>query len=131
MRGRIGQERRGGPDGAIVSSLARRPMGEDCSFAAETSQVPARWPAASEGSQSSRRDSLDSAQRRSLAGFAGRISLAGNVLAETSRLGRARSLAHHLARIFGRTEPTRATQLERVVFGRQFRSSKKGGSKVG
>jgi transposase len=76
-------------------------------------------------------DSLDSTQRRSLAGFAGRISLARNVLAEASRLGRARCLAHHLARIFGGIKPTRATELERVVFGRQFRSGKKRGSKVG
>jgi transposase len=131
MRDKIGQQRRGRPHGAIRSSVDRRPMGEARSLAAQTSQVPARWPAASEGSQSARRDSLDSAQRRSLAGSAGGVPLASNVLAQASRLGRARGLAHHLARIFGGTEPTRATQLERVVSRRQFRSSKKGGSKVG
>jgi len=106
-------------------------MGEDPPLAAENSQVPARRAAASERSQSSRRDSVDSAQRCSLAGFVGRISLPSNVLAEASRLGRARGLAHHLARIFGGTEPTRATELERVVSGWQFRSGEKSGSKVG
>jgi len=74
---------------------------------------------------------VDSAQRCSLAGFAGRVPLARNVLAKASRLGRARGLAHHLAHIFGGTEPTRATELERIVSGRQFRSSKKRGPKVG
>src|SRR5258707_5158129 len=73
--------------------------------------------------QSARRNSVE---RRSLAGFARRVSLTGNVLAATSGLGRARSLAHHLARILGGTEPTRATRLERIVSGRQFRSGKKG-----
>jgi len=36
-----------------------------------------------------------------------------------------------LAHIFGGTEPTGATELERIVSGRQFRSSKKRGPKVG
>ena len=74
---------------------------------------------------------MDSAQRRSLAGFARRISFPSNVLAAAAGLGGARRLAHHLARIPGGTEPTRATRLERVVSGRQFRSGEKGGSKVG
>lgn len=74
---------------------------------------------------------MDFAERRSLAGFARRVSLTGNVLAATSGLGRARSLAHHLARILGGTEPTQATRLERIVSGRQFRSGKKRGCKVG
>jgi transposase len=46
-------------------------------------------------------------------------------------LGRAGSVAHHLARILGGTERTRATELERIVSGRQFRSGQKRGSKVG
>ena len=73
----------------------------------------------------------NSAQWRSLAGFARRVPLTSNVLAATSRLGTAGCLAHHLARIPGGTEPTRATELERVVSGRQFRSGQKRGSKVG
>jgi transposase len=106
-------------------------MGEDPSLAAETTETPA-WRAASlRRPQSAGRHFVDSAQRRSLAGFARGIPLTGNVLAATSGLGRAGSLAHHLARILGRTERTRATQLERVVSRRQFRSGQKRGSKVG
>jgi len=74
---------------------------------------------------------MDFAQRRSLAGSARGVSFARNLLAAASGLGRARHLAHHLARILGGIEPTRATQLERIVSGRQFRSSQKRGSQVG
>jgi transposase len=106
-------------------------MGEDRSFAAQTTEVPARGPAKSERSQSSRRHTLGFAQRRSLAGFARRIPLTGNLLEAASGLGRTTDLAHHLARLFGGTERTQATGLERIVSRRQFRSGKKRGSKVG
>jgi transposase len=131
MRDKIGQQRRRRPDGAIRSSADRRPMGEDRSFAAQTTQVPARGPAKSQRSQSSRRHSLDFAQRRSLAGFARGIPLTDNLLAAAAGLGAATDLAHHLARFFGGTERTRATGLERVVPRRQFRCGEKRGSKVG
>jgi transposase len=74
---------------------------------------------------------VDSAQRCSLAGFARGISFTGNVLATASGLGTAGSLAHHLAQIPGGIEPTRATQLERILSRRQFRTGEKRGSKVG
>jgi len=74
---------------------------------------------------------MDFAQRRSLAGPARGISFAGNLLEAASELGRTRDLAHHVASIFGRTEPTPATQLERSVSGRQFCSGEKRGWKVG
>jgi transposase len=74
---------------------------------------------------------VDSAQRGSLAGFARGISLTGDVLAATSGLGRAGSLAHHLARISGGTERTSAIELERIVSGREFRSREKRGCGVG
>jgi len=106
-------------------------MGKDPSLAAETAEAPARWAASVGRSQSAGRHFVDSAQRGSLAGFAQRISFAGNVLAQTSRLGRARGLANHLACILGGTEPTRTTRLERVVSGWQFRSGEKRGWKVG
>ena len=106
-------------------------MGEDPSLAAEKTQISAWRAAAGEQSQSSRRHSLDFAQRRSLARPARGIPGTGNVLAAASGLGRTRNLAHHLARIPGGVEPTRATQLERIVSGWQFRSSEKRGSKVG
>jgi transposase len=130
-RDKFGEQRRGRTDGAIRSTADRRPMGEDPSLASETTPAPAWRQTTRQRSQGARRDSVDSAQRCSLAGFARGISFPGNVLAATSGLGRAGSLAHHLAHIPGGTEPTRATRLERIVSGRQFRSSKKGGSKVG
>ncbi len=54
-----------------------------------------------------------------------------HVLAAASRLGRARGLAHHLARIPGGIEPTGATRLERIVSRRKFRVGEKRGPKVG
>src|SRR3990170_4609426 len=66
-----------------------------------------------------------------MARYAGGISLTGNVLAATAGLGRSRSLAHHLARIPGGTEPAPATELERIVSGREFRSREKRGCGVG
>src|SRR5579863_353145 len=117
MRDKVEQQRRRRSHGAVRSTADRRPMGEDRSFAAETSQVPAPWPATSEGSQGPRRDSLDSAQRRSLAGFAGRIPLAGNVLAEASRLGGAGRLVEHLAGVSERTQRAPAIEMERIVSG--------------
>jgi len=106
-------------------------MGEDRSLAAEKAQVSAWRKTTSRRSQSSRRHSLDFAQRRSLARPARGISLTGDVLAAAAGLGRARDLAHHLARIPSGIEPTRATELERSVSRRQFRSGQKRGSKVG
>jgi transposase len=74
---------------------------------------------------------LDFAERRSLAGFAWRVSCTAEMMAAAARLGRTESLAHQLARIPGGNEPTQATRLERVVSGRQFRSGEKRGSKAG
>jgi transposase len=74
---------------------------------------------------------VDSAQRRSLAGFARGIPVTVHLLAAASRLGSARGLAHHLARIPGGIEPTRATRLERIVSRRQFCAGEKRGPKVG
>ncbi len=81
--------------------------------------------------QSAGRHFVDSAQRRSLAGSARGIPLTVHLLAAASRLGRARGLAHHLARIPGGIEPTGATRLERIVSRRQFRVGEKRGPKVG
>ena len=100
-------------------------------FAAETAQTPAGWASAGQGSQSSRRNSLDFAQRCSLEGFARGISVPGDLLAATSRLERARGLAHHLACLLSGTQRTQADRLERIVSGRQFCSSEKRGSQVG
>src|SRR5271166_2924674 len=131
MRDNFEQQRHGRNDGAIRSTTDRRPMGEDPSLAAEAMPTPAGRAASMRRSQSAGRHFVDSAQRRSLARPARGIPLTGNVLAAASGLGRTRDLAHHLAGIPGGIEPTRATQLERSVSRRQFRSGEKRGSKVG
>jgi transposase len=106
-------------------------MGEDPSLAPETTEASEGRETAEGRPQGAGRHFVDSAQWRSLVRFTRRISLADNVLAAAAGLGRAGSLAHHLARIPGGTEPARATQLERIVSGRQFCSGQKRGSKVG
>jgi len=125
------QQRHGRTNGAIRSIADRRPMGADPSLASESPQI-ATWRAATgEPSQSSRRHSLDFAEWRSLARPARGISFTSNLLATTSRLGKAGRLAHHLTRIPGRTKRARAIELERIVSRWQFRPSEKRGSKVG
>jgi hypothetical protein len=113
------------------STADRRPMVENPFLAPEAAAPPARRQTTGQRSQSVRRDSVDFAVRYSLARFARGIPLTGNVLAATSGSGRARTVAHYLARSLGGTERTRATQLEWIVFGRQFRSGPKRGWKVG
>src|SRR6267143_3984152 len=124
------QQRQGRADGAIRPTADRRPMGKGPSLAPEMAQASQGWKTSEGRPQGAGRHFVDSAQRRSLAGSARRVPLTGNVLAAASGLGRARGLAHHLACIPGGTEPTRATRLERVIFGRQFCSGEKRGSKV-
>src|SRR5580704_10929434 len=80
-RDKFGQQRQGRTDGAIRSTADRRPMGKDRSLAPEAAQAPAWWQTASQRPQSARRDSVDSTQRRSLAGFARRVSFTGDLLA--------------------------------------------------
>ena len=131
MRDNRGQQRQGRTDGAIRSIADRRPVGDDSSLVAEAARTSPWWTSCGKRPEGGRRDFVGSAQRGSLVRFAQRVSFASNLLAKAAGLGRTRDLAHHLAHIFSRTEPTRATGLERIVSGRQFCSSEKRGSKVG
>jgi len=74
---------------------------------------------------------VDSPERCSLAGFAGEIPTSLNVLAAAAGLGRAGRLAEHLARVPERVERAPATEVERVVSGREFRPGEKRGAGVG
>ena len=74
---------------------------------------------------------MDSAKRSPLEGFAGRISVADDLLAAAAGLGGARGLAEDLADVLERTERKPATELERGVSGWQFCPSEKRGSGVG
>src|SRR5258708_14622116 len=130
-RDNFGQQRQGRTDGAIRSTADRRPMGNDPSLASETAQASPGGKTSPGRPQSAGRHFVDSAQRRSLAGSARGIPLTVHLLAAASRLGRARGLAHPLARIPGGIEPTRATGWERIVSRRQFRAGEKRGPQVG
>jgi len=131
IRDNTGQQRRGRPDGAIRSSADRRPVGENPALAPETPRASEGRTPSGERPQSVGRHFVDFAQRSALVRFARRVSLSRDMLATPAGLGRARGVAHHLAQVPGRAERTRATGLERIVSGRQFRCSQKRGSKIG
>jgi hypothetical protein len=74
---------------------------------------------------------VDSAERGSLAGHAREIPAPLDVLAAAARLGGAGRLVDHLAVVSKRVGRTPAIEVERIIFGRQFRSSEKMGCGVG
>jgi hypothetical protein len=118
-------------DGAIRSSVDRRAVGRNPAFASEIPEAPARRTAPSRRPQGIRRDFVDSAKRRSEAGLARGISLAGHLVAAARRLGAARGLAHNLARVCEGMEPAPAVELEWIIPGRQLCSGEKRGCGVG
>src|SRR5438876_6511887 len=125
------QQRRRRADGASRSVADRSAVEENRALASQTAQAPqGRSPVDREPSGVGR-DSLDSAERGSLAGYAGEISAPFDLLATTAGLGRAGRLAEHLASVLERVERTPAIEMERVVSGRQFRPGQKGGAEVG
>src|SRR2546426_4917251 len=68
MRDKQGQQRRWRADGAIRSSVDRRPMGEGPALASSSTFATTRRTATGLRPQGARRPFVDSAQRRSLAG---------------------------------------------------------------
>ncbi len=95
-----------------------------------TTQAPQGWPSVDREPSRVGRDSVDSPQRRSLAGLAGEVSASFHVLAAAG-LGGAGRLAEDLARVSERIERAPVTAVERVVPGRQFCPGEKGGAGVG
>jgi hypothetical protein len=77
------------------------------------------------------RDSVDSPQRCSLVGLAREVSASFDVLVTAARLGGAGRLAEDLAHVFWQVERGPAIEVERIVSGREFRSSEKRGCGVG
>src|SRR2546425_205538 len=130
MRDKRGQQRRWRADGAIRSSVDRRPVGEDPALASSSRFAATRRTAASLRPQGARRHFVDSAQWRSLAGSAGRVPLASHLLAQTARLGGARCLAQDLAGVSSRTQRTETTAVERIFSGREFCSRQKRGAGI-
>src|SRR5579863_9377846 len=114
MRDKQGQQRRRRVDGAIRSVADRSAVEENRALAPETAQAAARWPPVDREPSCPGRDSVDSPQRRSLAGLAGEISASFHVLATAAGLGRAGRWAEHLARVPERVERTPASEVERI-----------------
>ena len=131
MTDKQNQQRRGRIDGAKRSVTDRSAVEESRALAPEIAEASPGWPPVDSESSRVGRDSLDSAERRSLAGSAGEISASFDMLATSAGLGGARGLVENLASVPERVERTPATGMERVVSGRQFRSGKKGGAEVG
>ncbi len=131
MRDKQGQQRRRRADGAVRSVADRSAVEENRALAPETAKASAGWPSVDRKPACLGRDSVDSAERRSLAGPAGEVSASFDLLAAAAGLGGAGGLAEHLARVPERVERTPTTGMERVVSGRQFRSGEKRGAEVG
>jgi transposase len=106
-------------------------MEENRSLASQTAQAPQGWPSVDREPSRAGRHFVDSAERRKVAGLAGKVSTSLDLLAAAAGLGGAGHLAESLAGISERVERTPAVELERVVPGRQFRSGEKRGAGVG
>jgi len=131
MGDKQGQQRRGRIDGAIRSVADRGAVEENRALAPETAQAAPGRPSLDREPPCAGRDSLDSPERCPLARSTGEISPSLDLLAAIARLGGAGRLVESLARVSERVERAPATQVERVVPGRQFRPGEKGGAEVG
>jgi len=105
-------------------------MEKDRASAPSAAQTIARWPPVDREPAGSGGDSLDSAQRRALEVFAERVFASLDLLARTAGPGGAGDLVEDLAHVFGRTQRAPATEVERIVLGRQFCPGQKGGEGV-
>jgi len=131
MRDKQSQQRRRRADGAIRSVADRSAVEENRALAPQAAQTTQRWSSVDRESPCAGRDSLDSAERGSLAGPAGEIPASFDVLAATVRLGGAGRLVEDLASVSERVKRAPAIEMERIVSGRQFRPGKKRGCGVG
>jgi len=125
------QQRRRRADGAMRSVADRSAVEENRALAPQAAQTRQRWPSVDRESPCAGRDSLDSAERGSLAGSAGEIPASFDVLAAPARLGRAGRLVEYLANVSERVKRAPTIEMERIVSGRQFRSGEKRGCGVG
>jgi transposase len=131
MRDKQSQQRRRRADGAIRSVADRSAVEENRALTPQAAQTTQRWSSVDRESSCAGRDSLDSAERGSLAGPAGEIPASFDVLAATARLGGAGRLVKYLANVSERVKRAPAIEMERIVSGRQFRSGEKRGCGVG
>jgi transposase len=131
MGDKQGQQRRRRTDGAVWSIADRSAVEENRALAPPAAQTTQGWSSVDREPPCAGRDSVDSAERGSLAGPAREIPASLDLLAATARLGRAGRVVEHLAVVSERVEPAPAIEVERIVSGRQFRSGEKRGCGVG
>ena len=131
MSDKESQQRRRRADGPIGSVADRSPVAEDRAFAPEIAPESQARPPVDREPSGAGRDSLDSAERRKMAGLAGEISASFDLLATVAGLGGAGRLAESLAGVSERVERTLAITVERIVFGWEFCSREKRGCGVG
>ena len=131
MSDKESQQRRGRADGAVWSVVDRIAVEENRALAPQAAQTAQRWSSVDRESSCAGRDSLDSAERGSLAGPAGEIPASFDVLAAPATLGGAGRLVEYLANVSERVKRAPAIEMERIVSGRQFRSGEKRGCGVG
>ena len=131
MRDKQGQQRRRRTDGAVGSIADRSAVEEDRSVTPQAAPTTQGRPSVDREPPCVGRDSVDSAQRGSLAGPAGEIPASFDVLAAAAGLGGAGCLVENLAHLSERVKRAPATEMERIVSGREFRSREKRGCGVG
>jgi len=125
------QQRRRRADGAVRSVADRSAVEENRALAPQTAQTTQGRSSVDRESPCAGRNSVDFAERGSLAGSAGEIPASFDVLAATARLGGAGRLVEHLAGVSERVERAPTIEVERIVSGRQFCSGEKRGCGVG
>src|SRR5258707_5114199 len=125
------QQRRRRADGAVRSVADRSAVEENRALAPQTAQTTQGRSSVDRESPCAGRNSVDFAERGSLAGSAGEIPASFDVLAATARLGGAGRLVEHLAGGSERVERAPTIEVERIVFGRQLCSGEKRGCGVG
>src|SRR6202051_1071689 len=125
------QQRPRRADGPIGCVAERSAVAEDRALAPQAAPTTQGRSSVDREPPCAGRDSVDSAERGSLAGHAGEIPASFDVLAATARLGGAGRLVENLANVSERVKPAPAIEVERIVFGRQFCSREKRGCGVG
>lgn len=125
------QQRRRRADGAVRSVADRSAVEENRALAPQAAQTAQGWSSVDREPPRAGRDSVDSAERGSLAGPAGEIPASFDMLAAAARLGGAGRLVENLANVSERVERAPAVELERIVSGREFCSREKRGCGVG
>ena len=125
------QQRRRRADGAVRSVADRSAVEENRALAPQAAQTTQGRSSVGPEPSCIGRDFVDSAERGSLAGSAGEIPTPFDVLAAAAGLGRAGRLAENLACVSERIEPAPATEVERVISGREFCPREKRGYGVG